>query len=404
MLRIIMISPLPPQRFGESRYTSQLIRGLASSRKMEITAIAGKDAEPLETKERNVNTLSVWKHSSLLYPISLVRHIKREKPHLVHVQFGPFGKLFGGLFGEVMLLLLVLLRLFGFRTTVTLHSTWMPEQVRERVQQYGILRKLSFLAPTMFRIYMRLLDWGTNSIQLSTVKEDSLLRRQFLREYRIDPDKVLEIPHPFDDVKEKVDVAEAKKRLDVANKRVILAFGFIRRGKGLDTAIRAMKTVQLSVSDSLLLIAGQAKDSDSQEYLRSLQHLCSESGLSNYVSFDNRYIPDEDVADYFSAASAILVPYAESVGASGPVHNFAAFGVPIVASDIGYHMKESLGGRIITFRTGDPNELGTKLTRVLTDTEYATRLGEEQRNYALHEGWDVAVARTLRNYHHTMNR
>ena len=151
MLRVVMISPLPPEKVGEAKYTKELVTRLLKDERLEIIAITGTDAQPLKVDDKEVETHCIWDHADRLYPIRLLGCIRRLRPHLVHVQFGPFGKLFGGLFGEVMLFLLLMLRLVGIRTTVTLHSTWMPEQVRQRVQQYRKLRRFAFLAPDILQ-------------------------------------------------------------------------------------------------------------------------------------------------------------------------------------------------------------------------------------------------------------
>ncbi len=402
MLRVVMISPLPPERFGEAKYTTELITRLASRKWLDIIAVTGTEADSLGVNGREIETHRVWNHTSPLYPIRLLGLIRRLRPHLVHVQFGPYGRLFGGLFGEIMLILLILLRTVGIRTTVTLHSTWMPEQVQQRVQQYKKLRRLAFLAPTFFRLYMRLLDWGTTSIQLSTVRMDSRLKREFIRQYRISPRKVLEIPHAFDNVQSKLESEVAKNRLDIQHEHVLLMFGFIRRGKGLDVAINAMQQVSSRVSNVLLLVAGQAKDSDSKEYLVEIKERVKELGLEDHVRFDTRYIPDEDVPLYFSAATLVLMPYTESVGASGPIHNFAGLGVPIIASNVGLHMPETLDGNITLFRDGDSSDLARVIINLLEDTEARDQIGEMQSAYASKESWGLAAERTIANYYKTL--
>ena len=143
MLRIAMVSPLPPQRTGESLYTANLITELVRTGKIQVTALTGRDAEAIATETGLVEVLNVWKSRNFLYPFALVKHLKRVRPHIVHVQFGPHGEVYGGLFGEPMLLFLILCRLFGFRTTVTLHSTWIANQVIERARTYQFLGRFS---------------------------------------------------------------------------------------------------------------------------------------------------------------------------------------------------------------------------------------------------------------------
>ncbi len=404
MLRVAMVSPLPPQRTGESLYTAKLITELVRTGNIQVTALTGKEAEAIVPETGVVEVLNVWQGRNPLYPFALVKHLKRVRPHIVHVQFGPHGEVYGGLFGEPMLLFLILCRLFRFCTTVTLHSTWMADQVVERAGTFRFLGRFSFLARAAFRAYMRLLDWGTDVLQLSTVKTNSLLRKAFLRDFGYRPEKVVEIPHPCRLPTKQLDRKSASEMLGLPDRRIVLLFGFIRRGKGIDVAIEAMKQIGDSLPNTIMLIAGTPQDSDGMIYLQELREQTTRLSLDDHVRFDTEFIPEERVPVYLSAASAILFPYTESVGASGPIHNYAGYGIPIVAADVGYHMRESIGGNVVLFKSGDPESLVEKLRDILTDTDLAHHFGHEEKEYAKRETWELAAKRTMSYYQMLVKR
>ncbi|MCK5264744.1 MAG: glycosyltransferase, partial [Candidatus Thorarchaeota archaeon] len=179
---------------------------------------------------------------------------------------------------------------------------------------------------------------------------------------------------------------------------VILIFGYIRRGKGFEVALEALNKVKQNISNVLLLIAGKVQDSDSRAYLLQLKKMSKELGLEESVRFDSHYITDDEIPLYFSAASIILVPYTESVGASGPIHNYAGYGTPIIAADVGYHMKETLGGTLTLFKNRDSTDLADKVITLLIDNELRKELGNRQCKYVANESWDVAAKRTMQNY------
>jgi len=393
-----MISPLPPEKHGESLYTTKLIEHLIHYKQLKILAIGGVESKPLPMNPDRVTTQSIWKQRDLLYPVKLLKFIRESRPHLVHVQFGPYGGLFGGFFGEPMLLLLLLLRISGIPTTITLHSTWMPEQVNDRISTYNQLSKISFLGSIFFRIYNKILDWGTTSVQLSTVKIGSLLRTKFLEEYGYNPQKVQEIPHPFSSIEGEKDASLAKEELSVQGRKIVLLFGFIRPGKGIEIAIEAINRVRTSKPEVLLLVAGRPLDSRGVIYLKQLKSQVEGLGLENHVRFDSKHIPESSVPYYFSAASILLVPYTESVGASGPIHNFAGYGVPIIAADVGYHMKETLEGLLTLFKNGNPKDLAEKIIGLLADEVLCENIGTKQRAFAEGKSWDRAAKLTLQYY------
>ncbi|MHA1936207.1 MAG: glycosyltransferase, partial [Candidatus Thorarchaeota archaeon] len=302
MIKAVMITTLPPQKTGESPYSASLIQKLAKTGKVVVTAIAGAEAYPLSSQGGTVETLGIWNGRSLAYPLTLFRRIKKIRPNIVHVQFGPHGAIYGGLFGEMMIFLLLLLRFAGIKTTITLHSTWMTDQVVKRIRKYWMVNRFSILGPPLFKLYMRLLSWGTNVIQLSTVKIGSALRDRFLQEYQINPNKVVETPHPCRKVDATLSVHDASEKLGFVNRKAILIFGFIRPGKGLEVALNAMSIVKESVPSAILLIAGKPLDEEGKKYLLQLKEICRKQNLQNHVRFDSEFIPDEELPVYFGGS------------------------------------------------------------------------------------------------------
>jgi len=230
------------------------------------------------------------------------------------------------------------------------------------------------------------------------VKMDSLLRNAFLRDFSYRPEKVVEIPHPCKLPAKQLDRRSASQMLGLPDRKIILMFGFIRRGKGIDVAIKAMKQIRDSLPNTIMLIAGTPLDNDGMTYLQELQKLTTRLSLDDHVRFDTEFIPEERVPVYFSASSAILFPYTESVGASGPIHNYAGYGIPIVAADVGYHMRESIDGNVLLFKKGDWKSLAKRLDEILSDDILTTRLGQSQISYAKKESWGHAASRTVGHY------
>ncbi|MDF1540151.1 MAG: glycosyltransferase, partial [Candidatus Thorarchaeota archaeon] len=358
----------------------------------------GPEADVLPEMNGKVDTLRIWKGRSILYPFILFKKISRIRPHIVHVQFGPHGNVYGGMFGEPMVFLLLLLKAIGIKTTMTLHSTWMTKQVVDRISTYKGIGRFAFLASAVFRIYMKFLGAGTTKIQLSTVKKNSDLRKQFLSEYKYNERNVDEIPFPCGEVHTRIEPLEAKKELGILANRIILLFGYIRRGKGFEIAQRAMKYVKEAMPNALLLIAGKPLDEDGYEYLMELQEQREEMNLKEAIRYDTEFIPLDKVPHYIGASDILLIPYTESVGASAPIHNLAGYGIAVVASDIGYHMKESLGGSLTLFRSGDYEDLANKLILLLQNDNLRKKRGSEHLAYAKIETWELAAKRTLAHY------
>lgn len=151
--------------------------------------------------------------------------------------------------------------------------------------------------------------------------------RQDLLSLRPDAQVVL-LQHPlYDHFGARMDTAEARRKLGVPEgAMVLLFFGFIRDYKGLDLLIEAMA---LLPKDHVLVIAGEPYG-DMSKYHQAIVRL----GVKDRVVDHIRYIADQEVPAFFSAADAVVLPY-KSATQSGITAIAYHFATPIIATDVG---------------------------------------------------------------------
>jgi glycosyltransferase involved in cell wall biosynthesis len=123
------------------------------------------------------------------------------------------------------------------------------------------------------------------------------------------------------------DKEQAKSRLGLTGK-ILLFFGLIRRYKGLPWLLEAMPLVLRKVHCTLLVVGEFYEGKD--HCLQLLQTL----GLASRVRVIDRFIPDDEVSLYFSAADLVVLPY-ESATQSAIVPIAHAFERPVVATRVG---------------------------------------------------------------------
>lgn len=126
---------------------------------------------------------------------------------------------------------------------------------------------------------------------------------------------------------EPIDKEEAKSRLGLSG-NTLLFFGLIRRYKGLPRLLEAMPRILQSL-DCTLLVVG--------EFYEGKDHclkLISNLGFASHVRVIDRFVPDDEVSLYFSAADLVVLPY-ESATQSAIVPIAYAFERPIVATCVG---------------------------------------------------------------------
>lgn len=128
---------------------------------------------------------------------------------------------------------------------------------------------------------------------------------------------------------EKLSKTEARKKLGVSpDEHIVLFFGLIRKYKGLDLLLEAFKELK-SKPDIKLIIAGEFYE-DKQPYL----DLINQHGIQNQVILHDKFIPNEEVRFYFSAADLVALPY-RSATQSGVTQVSFHFEVPTLVTNVG---------------------------------------------------------------------
>lgn len=138
-------------------------------------------------------------------------------------------------------------------------------------------------------------------------------------------------PHPlFDHYGDRMNRDEACQQLGIdPKKKVMLFFGLVRKYKGLDLLLEAFADSRFRTEGYQLLVAGECYG-QAEEYYR----LIDELGLKEEVIWHERFIPDEQVKAYFSAADLVVQPY-RSATQSGVTQIAYHFEVPMVVTRVG---------------------------------------------------------------------
>lgn len=141
-------------------------------------------------------------------------------------------------------------------------------------------------------------------------------------------------PHPmFENYGEPIAREEALTALGLnPERRYALFFGLIRDYKGLDWLLEAWRELILQgriSTDYTLLVAGEFY-ADRRAY----DALLADSVLQERVILHDRFIPDEEVKNYFSAADFLVLPY-KTATQSGVTQIAYKFRLPVVVTDVG---------------------------------------------------------------------
>lgn len=150
---------------------------------------------------------------------------------------------------------------------------------------------------------------------------------------------------------------EAKSKLHLHGRNVALFFGHIRPFKGLDIALAAWKKLK---TDVVLLVAGEPWWKTTED---------RGPRTENNVKYDLRFIPDSEVATYFTAADVVLAPYRVEAQ-SGVALTAFHFARPVIASRAGglpEIVRDGVNGYLVPIE--DADALANAVDRFFTEAD-----------------------------------
>jgi glycosyltransferase involved in cell wall biosynthesis len=165
---------------------------------------------------------------------------------------------------------------------------------------------------------------------------------------------------------------EAKRRLGLEGKHVLLCVGRLSLEKGQATLIGSLPMIRKGIPNARLLICGKG---NMEQQLRTQSQTL---GVDGMIEFRGS-VPREQIPPYFDAADIVLVP---SIREAFPSVNLEAMSMmrPIVASKVGgipEVVKDNETGLLIP--PSDPTSLAEAVLKLYADPKIAARLGRNGR-------------------------
>jgi glycosyltransferase involved in cell wall biosynthesis len=196
--------------------------------------------------------------------------------------------------------------------------------------------------------------------------------RDLLRSvYRTPPAKVEVIPHGIPDYPFTAPDA-SKARHGLRGKTVILTFGLLAPGKGVDVMIEAMPEVLRQNPDAVYLVLGATHPNllrrHGEAYRESLVARVSALGLGDHVIFEDQFVDQTLLLEYISLCDVYVTPYRnEAQLTSGTLAYSFGLGKAIVSTPY-WHARELLAdGQGVLVPFDDPTGFGREVSALLLD-------------------------------------
>ena len=185
-------------------------------------------------------------------------------------------------------------------------------------------------------------------------------KKLLIEKYGMDAGRIRVVPMGLYDHHRRADRAEARKALGLDGEEVILSFGLIRPYKGIPYLIRAFDSLpEAAAGSARLLLVGEI-----WEDRAAVEGAIAASPRRDRITLIDRYVSDDEVGAYFSAADIVVLPYLRA-SQSAVAHIAMAFGKPVVVSRVG-GLQESMAGYGGTYFVppADPAAIGAAIQRI----------------------------------------
>ncbi len=225
-------------------------------------------------------------------------------------------------------------------------------------------------------------------------------RQMLVDIYGIPESQISLIPHGIHDVPF-VDPSFYKDKFEWQYTKVILTFGLLGPGKGLEVMIEAMPHVVEAHPDAVYVILGATHPhilrTSGEEYRHRLQRRIDHLGLHSNVVFHNQFVDIETLKEYISAADLYVTPYPNREQITSGTLAYAVGSGKAVVSTPYWYAEELLDenrGHLVPFE--EVNALAEAVTRMLADDVERNAMRKRAYLYGRSMTWEKVVQEYVR--------
>ena len=231
------------------------------------------------------------------------------------------------------------------------------------------------------KIIVRLSELSARLVVMSEHAAD------FLRDiYQVPESKITLIHHGVLDVPF-LDPDPCKSKLGAGDRTVILTFGLLSPGKGIEFMIDALPDIVNSHPDVLYYVVGathpHCRAESGEDYRLSLHHRAKELGVGDNIVFHDRFLERDELIEIIRAADIYVTPYLnEAQVVSGTLAYAVGAGKAVVSTPY-WHAQEMLAdgrGRLVPFE--ESQALSQQINQLLDEPEERLKMRRAAYDYS----------------------
>lgn len=368
--RIALVGGFTPRRCGIATFTADIYASLrAASPRVEIDVYAMTPARDQTVFDPAVRGTIIEGDAESFAEAAI--EIEKSGADLVWLQH-EFG-LFGGAAGDMVL---ELVDRIAVPLIVTMH-TIVPDP-----------------DPQQMRVMRRLIARASKLIVMSK-RGQALLSSVF----GADDDQIILIPHGVPD-RPFGRSAQFKAKLGFDNVQLLMTFGLLSPGKGIEAVIAALPTIAADHPNALYCIVGATHPNliarEGEAYRDKLRALAASLGVERHVRWIDAFVETDDLLDLLEAADIYVTPYPGAAqSTSGTLSYAVALGKAVVSTPY-VHATELLAddhGILVPFN--DSAAIAREINALLDDPDRLLALQKRAYDRGRDMVWPAFAAQCL---------
>ena len=375
-MRIVYLSTHLPRECGIATFNNSLIKGIeANLRKKHLyvqhSVVALNDSDDLHEYEYSQEVKFIIRQENerdYLKAAQLINNSNTDVCVLEH-EFGIFG-------GQSGIYILPLLHRLEKPVVTVLHTVLKDPSFIQKI----IIQEIAKQSAKLIVFNKKAIDFLTSI-------------------YNVSAEKIELIEHGVPDLEPPIS-NPVKNFTSFRNRKLLMTFGLINRGKGLETVIRALPKVVAKHPDTLYAIIGNTHPAvlkaRGEEYRDSLKLLASELKVDKHLVFINRFLPERELINYLSAADIYITPYLNEAQISSGTLSYAIGAGAATISTPYWHASELLSdNRGLLFDFRDSNALANLVNDLFDRPEKLAELKDNAYQYGKHLRWPNIAGKYL---------
>jgi glycosyltransferase involved in cell wall biosynthesis len=197
--------------------------------------------------------------------------------------------------------------------------------------------------------------------------------------------------------------AEAKERLGLQGRTVLLTFGLLSPDKGIEYVIEALPAILAGTPDVIYVVLGtthpHVREQQGEQYRVALAAQARELGVEANVIFHDRFVSADELADFLGAADICLTPYLQPEQiTSGALAYAVGAGRAIISTPFRYAADLLAEGRGILVPWRDAAAIAREVSSLIADDEERRALGKRAGVLGMGMHWPAIAQQYLETF------